>query len=75
LSSRPDLIYVFTDQLRYQSLGYAGDVNEGGYDSVAKRLSTIIYVLSGKPKQLPHTQLWDSRLGCHDWRDAVLPIS
>src|SRR3569833_1117401 len=24
-SSRPNLIYIFADQLRYQSLGYAGD--------------------------------------------------
>ncbi len=51
----PNLIYVFADQLRYQSLGYAGDANActPRIDRLCKESVNLCQAVSGHPVCAP----------------------
>ena len=53
---RPNLIYVFADQLRYQSLGYAGDpkVQTPNIDRLAAQSLNFVNCVSGSPMCAPY---------------------
>jgi arylsulfatase A-like enzyme len=52
----PNLIYVFADQLRYQSLGYAGDAKADTprIDALAKEGVNFVNCVSGHPMCAPY---------------------
>jgi len=54
--SKPNLIYVFADQLRYQSLGYAGDkrAKTPHIDAFAQTGINLINCVSGHPMCAPY---------------------
>lgn len=53
---RPNLIYVFADQLRYQSLGYAGDAKARtpNIDRLAGESVDVFNCVSGSPMCAPY---------------------
>lgn len=53
---RPNLIYVFADQLRYFSLGYAGDENAltPNIDALCKESTDLCHAVSGHPVCAPY---------------------
>ena len=55
-NNRPNLIYVFADQLRYQSCGYAGDSNEltPNIDRLASKGVDFCNAVSGSPMCAPY---------------------
>ncbi|MBN1877577.1 MAG: sulfatase [Anaerolineae bacterium] len=54
--SRPNLIYVFADQLRYQSCGYAGDTraHTPNIDALAQESVNFCNAVSGHPVCAPY---------------------
>jgi arylsulfatase A-like enzyme len=54
--SKPNLIYVFADQWRYQAAGYAGDPNVAtpNLDSLEKKSLNFEYAVSGCPVCSPY---------------------
>ncbi len=54
--TRPNLIYVFADQLRYQSLGYAGDANAHtpNIDRLCAESVNLRQAVSGHPVCAPY---------------------
>ena len=54
--TQPNLIYVFADQLRYQSLGYAGDVKarSPNIDRLATTSLNFFNCVSGSPMCAPY---------------------
>lgn len=54
--SAPNLIYVFADQLRYFSLGYAGDKNAltPNIDMLARESCDLCHAVSGHPVCAPY---------------------
>ena len=55
-AKRPNLIYVFADQLRLQSCGYAGDekARTPNVDRLASRGASFCNALSGHPVCAPY---------------------
>ena len=55
-STQPNLIYVFADQLRYQSLGYAGDTRAKtpNIDQLAQSSMNFAQCVSGSPMCAPY---------------------
>jgi len=55
-NNQPNLIYVFADQLRYQSLGYAGDKNAQtpNIDAFAAESADFYNAVSGHPVCAPY---------------------
>ncbi len=53
---RPNLIYVFADQLRYSSLGYAGDANAltPNLDAWSRECTDLCQAVSGHPVCAPY---------------------
>lgn len=56
MSKQPNLIYVFADQLRYQSVGYAGDkkAKTPRIDALAKESVSFDNCVSGSPMCAPY---------------------
>jgi arylsulfatase A-like enzyme len=56
MMSKPDLIYVFADQLRYQSCGFAGDTRARTphIDRLAAESANVINCVSGHPMCAPY---------------------
>ena len=54
--SKPNLIYVFADQLRYFSLGYSGDANAltPNIDALARESTDLCQAVSGHPVCAPY---------------------
>ena len=54
--TQPNLIYVFADQLRFQSLGYAGDVKARtpNIDRLAASSMSFVNCVSGSPMCAPY---------------------
>ena len=54
--SHPNLIYIFADQLRYQSLGYAGDpkARTPNIDRLASQSLNFANCVSGSPMCAPY---------------------
>lgn len=50
-NKKPNLIYIFADQLRYFSLGYAGDENAltPNIDALYKESTDLCQAVSGHP--------------------------
>lgn len=50
-SQKPNLIYVFADQLRYFSLGYTGDKNAAtpNIDALCQESTDLCQAVSGHP--------------------------
>lgn len=55
-SARPNVIFVFADQLRSQALGYAGDTNvkTPNIDKLASESLNFRYAFSGMPVSTPY---------------------
>lgn len=55
-ANRPNLIYVFADQLRYQSVGYAGDARAQtpNIDKLAQSSMNFAQCVSGSPMCAPY---------------------
>jgi len=55
-TNQPNLIYVFADQLRYQSLGYAGDhrAKTPNIDKLAQSSMNLSQCVSGSPMCAPY---------------------
>ena len=53
---RPNLVYVFADQVRYQSCGYAGDprAHTPNIDALAEESVNFCYAVSGHPLCAPY---------------------
>ena len=56
MTAKPNLIYVFADQLRYQSLGYAGDqrAQTPNIDRLASQSLDFFNCVSGSPMCAPY---------------------
>ena len=55
-SQKPNLIYVFADQLRYFSLGYTGDKNAAtpNIDALCQESTDLCQAVSGHPVCAPY---------------------
>ena len=55
-SKKPNLIYIFADQLRYSSLGYAGDTNAltPNIDAWSRECTDLCQTVSGHPVCAPY---------------------
>ena len=54
-NNKPNLIYIFADQLRYFSLGYAGDENAltPNIDALCRESTDLCQAVSGHPVCAP----------------------
>ena len=55
-NNKPNLIYIFADQLRYFSLGYAGDENAltPNIDALCRESTDLCQAVSGHPVCAPY---------------------
>ena len=56
VEKRPNLVYIFADQLRYQSCGYAGDTRARtpNIDHLATESADFCNAVSGSPMCAPY---------------------